>query len=403
MRVLEQLAYILGRAGSRRKVLFWITESLGYTPVDLDEGRQAQRDALRALLNADVTVYTVDPRELRANARPEWFSKDELEAAVTLTEFARATGGRRFDNLNHVDVAVARAARRNFTSYLLAYRPTDAEARGPRRIEVRLPRHPELIVRARDRYVPATPVGGTSTPPSDVSTLLGLLESPVSGGNLPMTLQLVTVPAPGSQGIVLVGLEGQSNASLPVDLAFVTVNAKGQASEVASAHLGRPQSPWRVDRLVGLASGKHQVRVAARRTDGRAAGVVVADIDVPSWKPGELWLSDLMIAGVPTDPAVAVGALDLSRSIAATSPVAVQVEVAGEKLDSLKVDVAARNSEGRAWQAQAGLTPGMSGTSRRATVVLPASILVAGPLKIRVSARAPDIEPAERDFTIPVQ
>lgn len=61
--VLAAAAEILGRSGFRRKVLMWLTQTMGVSTVDPVGSRSAQRRALASALNSDVTVYVLDPRE----------------------------------------------------------------------------------------------------------------------------------------------------------------------------------------------------------------------------------------------------------------------------------------------------------------------------------------------------
>jgi VWFA-related protein len=406
MAVLEQLGRILGRAGSRRKVLFWVTESLGYTPVDLEVGREAQRRALRTLLNADVTVYTANPRELRVDATG-WSSRDELEAAVPLREFARATGGRHFDNLNKIEVALARSARENLAAYLLAYRPTAAPVAGRRTVEIRLPRHPTLRVQARRAYMPIADVQPTSTSISEGdpnATLRSLLDSPTSGGHLPVRLQIVPVPAPGDEGFVLVSVEGhgQAGANVAIDIALMTIDAKGKASDVASARL-YDREPWRVSRLLALSPGIHQVRVVARSADRSQTGVVVTEVNVPSWNASQVWISDPMVVDLSTGPGRSASALSLAARIPASTRAALQFEIAGTHLDALEVAMTVRGDDGHPWQARAELLPGMTAHSRRASLSLPTGLLARGHARVRVEARARGAKTAVRNFTIAVE
>ncbi len=404
MAVLEQLGRTLGRAGSRRKVLFWVTESLGYTPVDLEVGREAQRRALRTLLNADVTVYTANPRELSVDGTG-WSSRDELEAAVPLRDFARATGGRHFDNINNIEVALARSARENLAAYLLVYRPTALRADGRQTVvEIRLPRHPRLRVQARHAYMPAADGQATSGRNEQKAALRNMLESPASGGNLPMRAQTVAVPAPGAQGVVLVSLEGPdpTGANVPIDVAVMTIDAKGKASDVASARL-YDRRPWRVGRLLGLSPGTHQVRIAAGTSNGSQTGVIVTEVNVPSWSASRLWISDPMIVDLSTGPGLAASALSLAPRIPTSTRAAVQFEIAGTHLDTLEVAITIRGDAGRSWQARADLRPGITAHSRTASLSLPTGLLVRGDARVRVEARARGVKTAVRDFTIAVE
>lgn len=403
LRVVEQVGDILGRAGSRRKVLFWVTEALGYTPVDIEEGRAAQRAALDALLNADVAVYPVDPRELRVNAPPGWFSRDELEAAVPLREFARATGGEFFENRNQVQFAVGRAARQHLSSYLLSYQPPEVVGSSPRRIEIRLPRHPGLTVRARTRYIPepadnpATGAGGATGPAT-------LVYSPVSAGTLPLTMRLISLPTPEEKGLVLVTMEGHSPGppGQSVDLVFATVGADGAVGSISSARVGAPRSPWRVSRIVGLPPGLHQVRIAARSADLSAAGVVVGEVKVPEWIEEQLFMSDIMLAQAPLGPHRPTGEPILGSTLTVGVPTVIQVEVAGSSLEQLSVTASIGRGHLPALRPNVVLSPGLSRWSTRATMLVPGSLLMPGTLGIAIRAVAPGAHPIERRFDLPV-
>ena len=70
-------AEILGRAGSRRKVLVWVTQTMGVSTIDPHGSREAQRRALTSALNNDITVYVLDPRENPGGGGDNGRSRDD--------------------------------------------------------------------------------------------------------------------------------------------------------------------------------------------------------------------------------------------------------------------------------------------------------------------------------------
>ena len=89
---------ILGRAGSRRKALFWITPDMGISPLDPDGNRRAQRQALLQAVNNDVAVYVVDPREgatQRENVEYPGMDMDDRPDRTTGGTFRVGPGRRR--------------------------------------------------------------------------------------------------------------------------------------------------------------------------------------------------------------------------------------------------------------------------------------------------------------------
>lgn len=146
-----------------------------------------------------------------------------------------------------------------------------------------------------------------------------------------------------------------------------------------------------------------QVRVVVRSADKRRTGVIVTEVNVPSWTPSQVWVSDPMVVDLSTGPGVSTSALSLAARIPASMRAALQVEVAGTHLDALEVDMTVRGDDGQPWQARADLLPGMTAHSRRASLSLPTGLLDRGHARVRVEARARGVKPAVRDFTIAVE
>lgn len=197
LETLRNVADLLATAGSRRKVLFWVTEDMGATVVDPTEGRRAQVEAFRTVLSADVAVYPVHPDELPSAPEPDpggvvmlggnavSITTDEL-AGVTLDQMARESGGRWIVNINDHEVVVAQVVKQNSTASLLVYESMRAREPGRHRIDVRV-RRPGVRVYARRGFV--VPDAPASTAPdqerADLRAMLGELPSPASTAQVP--------------------------------------------------------------------------------------------------------------------------------------------------------------------------------------------------------------------------
>ncbi len=129
------------------------------------------RRVVDAATRAGVVVYTLDTRGLLATTeteRAESYAPHLATNPGLRERFARAaehaerdglnavaedTGGFLVDSVNDLGAGLSRIARDTETYYLLAYAPTNTKHDGKfRKIEVRLPGHPELKVRTRTGY-----------------------------------------------------------------------------------------------------------------------------------------------------------------------------------------------------------------------------------------------------------
>src|SRR5690606_9052221 len=128
---------------------------MGVSPVNPYESHPAQRRALNAALNHDVTVYVLDPREnhggwedpdskrtggtLSMGGSVMQLEVDDL-AAVPLTQLTRDTGGRYITMANDLGDLMGGIITQNATSYLLAYESPVSTTPGRHRIDVRVAR-----------------------------------------------------------------------------------------------------------------------------------------------------------------------------------------------------------------------------------------------------------------------
>jgi Ca-activated chloride channel homolog len=112
-------------------------------------------EAIQALQRADCILYSINPSgpSIRLN-------KVSLKGHEVLQQLASQTGGSAFlpDKLEDLDAIFTRIAAEIKAQYLLGYYPPENPMDGSfRRIAVRVPKRPELFVRARQGYYAAKP------------------------------------------------------------------------------------------------------------------------------------------------------------------------------------------------------------------------------------------------------
>ncbi len=405
---------ILGRAGSRRKVLLWVTQSMGVSTIDPDGSRRAQRRALAAALNNDVTIFVLDPREnkgndedldakpvggkLRAGVADSVFSGvgamtmelavDDM-AAVPLTQITRETGGRYITMANNLGDLMGRIITQNATAYLLAYESPVSTRPGRHRIDVRVAR-PGARVSARRGYIVEAPLEeAESRAPSGSNELLRqtLLGSAPQG-----QLHLVVHAAPrfarGKAGTVSVSVVTQDRAgdlSSAVDVLLVTFDDDGRATNQHQVRL-EPQEgrPVEFTTELPLARGRHQLRVAAVTTDGTKTGLVITPVEVI--EPGrELLMAPPVVLQRVRDRVAPTA----TRRFEVGTPVGVQAEIGGRPVRDgvVSVQVLLADATGRVVKATAAtLDAGEAQDRQRATGVVETAGLSPGRYLLTIEA-----------------
>lgn len=418
-RTVEAIARTLRLAGARRKVIFWVTEDMGVSPLDPEGSRRAQRDALRAAVNADVAIYPVNPIELSAGVfiedtdeqpgddRPDRRAGNSLQigsgariplatddlVAVTLGQLARDTGGRWIRNTNDLEKVLAGIVTQNTTSYLLSYESSRAHVSGSHQIDVRV-RRAGARVFARRGYAVADAPGATSmaggSQRSAAAILRDLLHAAVPQGRIVMRLQVTPRPADARQGraVATVHVDAGTSDGRGVELALATFDDRGRPSNQQGIRFAHPASRgvWEASLELPLARGRHQVRVAAVTDDGRGTGLVMEAVEIAG--PGrELWLGAPILLGgdggtrQPT----------LTRTIDAGQPLAVQADVGGRPVADGRVTVAVTLLDASGTvvrEAPAVLEAGGSIEHMRAIATMPTEGLAAGPCALVIEARA---------------
>lgn len=410
-------AQILGRAGSRRKALFWITPDMGISPLDPDGNRRAQRQALVQAVNNDVAVYAVDPREgttrgensgaveMDMDDRPDrttggtyrvgpgdavflgkggdvlTLATDDM-VAVPLTRLARETGGQYITGANDLETVLARVVEQNSTSYLLTYESRLSQVPGPHRIDVKILRAGTRVYARRGYIVssPAQSATSASDQPPQARILRDTLLGSVSQGRLPLAVHVAPQFAVGKQGraVITIKLDDDAVHAGAVDLAVATIDEAGRVSNHQQIRMSPPPhgEPWQVTTELPLARGRHQLRVAGVSADATRTGLVLTPVEII--EPGR----DLVM----TPPAL----LDTYggrvhptavRTFASGHPLGVQVEVGGRAVqqNAVTVRLALLDFTGRiVREVPAVLDPGLDTNRMRATAILETDGVAAG-------------------------
>ncbi len=302
---------------------------------------------LRALMDvatrARVSVFALHPRGLQAlptggdasrqalvQTLPGLVERYEREGDRALREgmsdLAESTGGFIVHSTNDLDAALARILDANAAAYLLAYEPLHESAGRFRRIEVKLPRHPELTVHARRGYFSpderaartALAVSDGEAAPRtrrDAAVRLALASLvPLHDVPLVIAADFVDAPKEGSRLVIRAHVEGgrlafeNAEGRRDADLEFVSVvyaedgsvavQPEGQRAEMrlSTANYERViREGLGYQRSVAIKPGSYQVRVVVRDERSGRLGSAWRWIDVPDLARGELTLSDVIL------------------------------------------------------------------------------------------------------------
>jgi len=348
---IKNLSEYLGGIRGRRKALVLFSEGIDYDINDVFNNQDATTimDATRALIasatRANVAVYGVDPRglttggddDIQVQAYP-----DDTTLGITSTSLynevrlgqdslrvlSTETGGFAVVSRNDFATAFQRIVDDNSAYYMIGYYASNEKRDGRfRKIEVRVPDHPGYVVRARKGYVaPRGKAPDTKGTPGGASPeLRDALSSPLPLGGLSMATTAVVFKGPAPNGSVTVStmIRGtdlpfvEKNGTVTNDLEFqiVATDEKGKSfpTDRNTVNLAmKPETAARVAatgfRFVSsldLAPGRYVLRVSAREGNGKKAGSVIYDLDVPDFAKQPLSISSLAItsavsSAVPT-------------------------------------------------------------------------------------------------------
>jgi VWFA-related protein len=339
---MRQVSQFLGGVSGRRKALVLFSEGIDYDIYDVINNRDAStildstRDLLAAATRANVAIYGVDPRGLGGMAlegiEVQSFPDDptlginstsfqnELRLSQdSLRVMSNETGGFATVNTNDFGTAFQRIVDDNSSYYVLGYYPTNDRRDGRfRKIEVRVPGHPQARIRARKGYFAARGRAPETKPagPNDPSPeLRNAMSSPLPLSELPMAATAAVFKGPQPNGSVVVStligagalpLEERDGAYRnALELALVAVNQSGKSfsggrntldlnmkadTAKRAAALG-----FRVISTIDLPPGRYTLRVGARENNTKKSGSVSYDVEVPDFTKEALLMSNLAV------------------------------------------------------------------------------------------------------------
>ncbi len=380
---LAQLSEYLSGIRGRRKAMVFFSEGIDYDITDVFNNQgasdvlQRTRDAIAAATRANVSIYSVDPRGLDAPAGygadiagPPMDADPSLrldsrgmqdEARLQLDSLrvlADETGGFAAINSNDFAGSFARIQKDNSSYYVLGYYPTNDRRDGRfRKIEVRVNK-PGCEVRSRKGYV--APRGNKAsqavqakegTPPLLVEVLNSPLQ--ISGFRLTAFAAPFKGRAPNASILLVVQAQGGDFAFQPkndrfedtLDLSVIAVDEQSSKVKGGVRHtLVMPLKPQnrelvartgiRVTSRFDLPPGRYQLRIGALEANGRRAGSVYYDLEVPDFAAGPISMSGLVLTSTlatATPTITGVADDDLKKALPAP-PTAGRVFRVGEEL-----------------------------------------------------------------------
>ena len=310
-----------------------------------EEQARALRQVADAATRSGTVVYALEARGLApagADASVVGPATDPglRERVVKLArEESRATLRRLADDTGGVLVTaagdgLARMLADNETYYLVAYEPTSTKRDGRfRKIELRLPHHPELVVRTRRGYfAPDDRARGRSTTraatslPSLVATrdtlaepdVRAALSAPLPANGIPVQLAAgyLDLPPDGPQAIILARLEvtGLHWRETTGGRHRTDVEVLGGLYDSSGQPVGSPfgrsfeldlgdaeyrkatEEGLRYAQRMPVDPGRYEVRIVAREPGKGPLGGATQPFEVPDLTEGKLALSSLFVS-----------------------------------------------------------------------------------------------------------
>jgi VWFA-related protein len=341
---LVQLDDVLRGLGSLpgRKLCLLVSDGFLVGTGTSDERTRHLRSVIDAATRSGAVVYALDTHGLTTTVAdssaggvpapaglPERVDRlSAQEYRETLSGLANDTGGFLVRGTNDLATGLRRMLEDNDVYYLMAYEPTNTKRDGKfRRIEVRLPGHPDYVVRTRRGYLapdgrkPAARLTAAARPPAapsiDTPAARSALASlvPDERRRVRLTADFVSLPASGPQAIVRAHVDAS-------DLGFredhgrqlATVEIVGGVFDAAGGEVGAPfgrrasldLAPAERDRTrrdglqfqqrLALPPGRYEIRLLARDGEGGLLGATTRPLEVPDLAQGQLAMSSIFLS-----------------------------------------------------------------------------------------------------------
>ena len=284
-------------------------------------------DSRGLLTGSDASTATVGASpgvQARVDRAAEQIKRD------TLTTLSDGTGGFLVRGTNDPLGGLRRMLDDNDAYYLMAYEPTNAKRDGRfRKIEVRVPRRPDLKVRTRSGYYAedaskpaaptraAAPAAAAPALPVAPAEARALLSAPIDAGGIPVALRAdyVDLPPAGSQVLVRAQVdlakmrwqEGQGRQRADVELLGGVFDSAGQPVGPPfgrRAELALDAAEYERARTAGLSyqqwlalpPGRYEVRLIARERGLVQQGGASLPVEVPDLKEKKLTMSGVFLS-----------------------------------------------------------------------------------------------------------
>ncbi len=339
---LFRIGEVLRTAPPGRKAVMYVGPALTFdtSPSSLNGSTVLDRirDMFQSLQQANVSVYTFDPRGTSAPV-----------ANPSQVALAESTGGRSIEYTNDPARFVPEVFRENSSYYLIGYRVTDPARDGRfRNVEVEVRRN-DVEVRARNGYYARKP---STAKPTSASPLETAIARGLPSGDLPIRVSTAAFGVTGRReaDVVVVTAvrepadsEDRSRAGgadAPVVRRVETVatafdtnwrsrGAHRQTVELRMRSGVRADADYEVISRLRLAPGRYEVRFGAVRAG--VAGSVFVSIDVPDFSKAPLSLSGVLIERTP---ALLIAPRDALAGLAPVVPTTVREFTASDRVTS---------------------------------------------------------------------
>ena len=330
--VLRGLASLPGR-----KLCLLVSEGFLVGAGTSEERTQELQRIIDAATRSGAVVYALDAHGLTTDMRDASHERQVSSAGLqgivshqgdaltrtTLQTVANDTGGFVVRGTNDLAGGLRRMLADNEAYYLLAYEPAGQKRDGRfHKIELRLPRRPQLVVRTRKGYYAPQEGKMAGSPPrgvteSDSLAILG--EAIPTSTTLRMAADFVALPTVGSQaairthvdvgGLTWRKADGRFRAALYI--VGGAYNADG--NPVGSPFRARREldlSQLEYERMkaegldfqqqVPLDAGRYQIRVVAQDPEGKTVGGATQWVEIPNLADRKLTLSGVFLSSSPT-------------------------------------------------------------------------------------------------------
>jgi VWFA-related protein len=275
--VIERLRHI----PARRKAILWFSRGGDLPPNYIDSlllGRPVGRDdevfsrLIRLAREANVAVYTVDPRGLRTLAAELTRDLEPFDLGP-LRDLADATGGRAVLN-NDLNGALDRIAAENRAYYLIGYEPPAAANRTRAHTLRVTTRAPGVALLHRTVFVPAE-ASRSPAPP--------LLASPLPISDLPIQLAPASVALDRRKRGILLPFEigGGLADGTEVEYSALALDASGRTVARTGGKVRVAGGRAVGDAGMAVQAQTYAVRFAAHTANGARTGLAFATVRVP--------------------------------------------------------------------------------------------------------------------------